>query len=162
MMHSLQHEIRRSATHLYGQVSVASPAAVKIIYGSSSYTLSVSQRAHSAAAHGSRYRKSNWYSVWQGRRKFDLFGTRDEKIHGIHRRLVASAYSMTSLKDLEQYVDSAISVFLKQLKQRQSQIVDLGLWVQLLAFGRKSNFPFVSSCSTVFFQRQKTQTLHKE
>jgi len=73
--------------------------------------------------------------VWQGHRTFDLFGERNEKIHGVQRRLVSRIYSMDSLKELEPYVDDAIDVFLTRMRERQGQVVDMGLWVQLYAFG---------------------------
>jgi hypothetical protein len=81
------------------------------------------------------FRKSDWYSVFQGHRKFDLFGERNEKIHGVQRRLVSRIYAMDSLKELESYVDDAIKVFLTRMRERQGQVVNMGLWVQLYAFG---------------------------
>lgn len=101
------------------EVSVSDLSAIKIIYGA-----------------GSRFRKSDWYSVWQGHRKFDLFGERDERTHGEQRRLVSRAYSMESLKDLEQYVNDAVNVFLDNMSQRQGEVIDMATWVQLFAFGK--------------------------
>jgi len=100
------------------EVSVSDLAAIKTIYGA-----------------GTKFRKSDWYSVWQGHRKFDLFAERNERIHGEQRRLVSRAYAMDSLKDLEQYVDNAVNVFLDNMNQRQGQVIDMGNWVQLFAFG---------------------------
>lgn len=92
------------------------------------------------SAHGNDFQKSAWYSVWQGRRTFDLFGERDEKIHGAQRRLVAQPYSMTALYDVEDYVDNAIKVFLKRMEDIRGQgSIDLGKWLQLLAFGQYFN-----------------------
>lgn len=79
--------------------------------------------------------KSDWYSVWQGHRKFDLFAERNEGIHGSQRRLVSRIYSMDSLKDLEIYVDDAVSHFMAKMREMQGQNVNMGLWVQLFAFG---------------------------
>jgi cytochrome P450 len=104
------------------EVSVSDLSAIKQIYGA-----------------GTRFRKSDWYSVWQGHRKFDIFPERDERIHGEQRRLVSRAYSMDALKSLEQYVDSAVNVFLDNMNQRQGQVVDMGNWVQLFAFGMNSS-----------------------
>lgn len=101
------------------EVSVSDLAAIKTIYGA-----------------GTRFRKSDWYSVWQGHRKFDLFAERDERIHSAQRRLVSRAYAMDSLKDLEPYVDNAVAVFLGQMNQRQGQVLDMGNFVQLFAFGK--------------------------
>ena len=100
------------------EVSVADPTAIKTIYGA-----------------GTRFYKSDWYSVWQGHRKFDLFPERDEKLHGRQRALVSRAYSMTSLKDLEPYVTECVEVFKQSMDTRIGQIVDMGSFVQLFAFG---------------------------
>ena len=73
--------------------------------------------------------------MWQGHRKFDLFAERDERIHGTQRTLVSRIYYMDSLKDLEKYVDDAVDVFMKEMEGMQGQSIDMGLWVQLFAFG---------------------------
>lgn len=101
------------------EVSVAEPSAIKKIYGP-----------------GTKFRKSDWYSVFQGRRTFDLFPERDEKIHGAQRRLVSRPYSMESLQDLEPYVDAAVDQFIKCMDKIRDQSIDLGKWIQLFAFGR--------------------------
>jgi len=100
------------------EVSISDLGAIKTIYGA-----------------GTKFRKSDWYSVWQGHRKFDLFAGRDEKIHGQHRSMISSAYSMNSLKDLEPYVDDCVRKFMNVMEERQNGVVDLGKWVQLFAFG---------------------------
>ena len=79
--------------------------------------------------------KSEWYSVFQGNRKFDLFAERDEQLHGIQRRLVSHTYAMESLKTLEPGVKDSVSLFLAKMKQLQGQAIDMGVWVQLFAFG---------------------------
>ncbi|KAK3687124.1 hypothetical protein LTR37_019117 [Vermiconidia calcicola] len=99
------------------EVSVSELSAIKTIYGA-----------------GTKFRKSDWYSVWQGHRRFDLFAERNEKLHAEQRRLVSRAYSMDALKDLEPYVDNAVNVFLDSMNQRQGEVIDMGNWVQLFAF----------------------------
>ncbi|KAF2679697.1 cytochrome P450 [Lentithecium fluviatile CBS 122367] len=99
------------------EVSIADPASIKTIYGA-----------------GTKFRKSDWYSVWQGHRKFDLFAERDEKIHGSQRRLVSRIYSMDSLKKLEPSVDNALEVLLEKLATQGSRPINIGLWAQLFAF----------------------------
>jgi cytochrome P450 len=84
------------------EVSVSDLSTVKQIYGA-----------------GRKFRKSVWYSVWQGHRKFNLFAERDEVIHGMQRRLVSRTYSMESLKDLEAYIDDAVSHFMAKMRERQ-------------------------------------------
>lgn len=100
------------------EVSVSDVAAVKRIYGA-----------------GSRFRKSPWYSVWQGRRKFDLFPERDESTHSVQKRLVSRIYSMSALKDLEPYVNDCIGDFLAKMEKKTDEVIDLGHWLQLFAFG---------------------------
>ena len=100
------------------EVSVSDVSAIRQIYGA-----------------GSGFRKSDWYSVWQGTRKFDLFAGRDEKIHGQQRKLVARAYTMDALKDLEPYVDNMIEVFNRKMDEQVGKVVDLAKWAQLFAFG---------------------------
>jgi cytochrome P450 len=101
------------------EVSISDPTAIKTIYGA-----------------GTKFRKSDWYSVWQGHRKFDLFGGRDEKVHGQHRRLISSIYSLDQLKKLEPGVDTAISLFCKRLGEvaKDGSSVDMSKWAQLFAF----------------------------
>ena len=96
------------------ELSVADLKAIKTIYGA-----------------GTPFRKSPWYSVWQGHRKFDLFAERDEKIHGQQRRLVSRAYSMDALKDLEPHVNTAINTFLSKMDALKNGPVDLGKWTQV-------------------------------
>ncbi|KAG8627750.1 hypothetical protein KVT40_003623 [Elsinoe batatas] len=99
------------------EVSVSDPATIKTIYGA-----------------GTKFYKSKWYSVWQGRRKFDLFGEQDERKHGQQRKLVSRAYAMETLKDLEPYVDHTIQLLNDHLRRRSGEVIDLGRWVQLFAF----------------------------
>jgi len=42
---------------------------------------------------------------------------------------------MESLKDLEEYVDDSIQVFLTRMEEMQGKSIDMGKWVQLFAFG---------------------------
>jgi cytochrome P450 len=98
------------------ELSVADLAAIKTIYGA-----------------GTPFRKSTWYSVWQGHRKFDLFAERDEKIHSQQRRLVSRAYAMDALKDLEPHVDTAINTFLSKMETLKGGPIDMGKWTQVCA-----------------------------
>jgi len=104
------------------EVSVADPNTIKQIYGA-----------------GTKFEKSDWYSVWQGHRTFDLFAERSERIHGQQRKLVSRPYAMESLKDLEPYVDETTQLFLRKMDERLGQVVDMGNWFQLFAFGTSHN-----------------------
>ena len=43
---------------------------------------------------------------------------------------------MEALRDLEPYVDNAVKVFMDNMKERKDQVIDMGNWVQLFAFGQ--------------------------
>ena len=117
------------------EVSVADPAATKHIYGRQNRINSIDLVPNAHQGAGTKFRKSNWYSVWQGHRKFDLFAERDEKIHGSQRRLVSNIYSMGSLKRLESSVDQALDTLLAELAKFGSKPINMGMWAQLFAFG---------------------------
>lgn len=131
--HSLAGDMHRTMIELHqkhgdyvrtgpNELSVADLTAVKKIYGA-----------------GSQFRKSDWYSVFQGARKFDIFPERDEKVHSAQRRLVARVYAMDTLRDLEPYVNNATSVFMQRMETLHEQTIDMGSWLQLYAFGM--NYP---------------------
>ncbi|KID78805.1 Cytochrome P450 family protein, partial [Metarhizium brunneum ARSEF 3297] len=83
---------------------------------------------------GNDFRKSDWYMPWQGNRKWDLFAERNESIHRAQRRLVSHIYSLSNMKKLEPYVDSAIVFLLKKLASMQGQEIDVGRWTRLFAY----------------------------
>lgn len=126
------------------EVSVADLTAIKQIYGA-----------------GTKFRKSDWYSVWQGKgasfRKFDLFAERDESIHGKQRGLVSAAYSMAGLRNLEGSVDGCVVKFLQKMGEMVGQEVDMGKWVQLFAFGESIfHFRLCLICSRSLRSRNST------
>ena len=57
---------------------------------------------------------------------------------------------MEALKDLEPYVDDAVKVFLENMDQRQNQVIDMGNWVQLFAFGKTSLRPLVALAILIY------------
>ncbi len=84
---------------------------------------------------GTKFRKSDWYSAWQGKRTFDLFPERDEGVHGKQRRLVSGIYAMGSISRYQGRVNEAIDAFVKEIEKRVDTVMDLGNWLQLFAFG---------------------------
>lgn len=84
---------------------------------------------------GNNYRKSDWYSVWQGIRKWDLFGERNENIHRAQRKLVSQVYSLSNMKRLEPYVNSAVVIFVDKLIAQSHAPIIMNKWTQLFAFG---------------------------
>jgi hypothetical protein len=105
------------------EVSVGNPKAVRQIYPVST----------------SAFPKSDWYSVFRGTRKVDLFAGQDQRAHGLHRKMVARAYAMDTLKDLEPYVDGCLGMLVEQLDRRAGQRVDMAKWVHLFSFGKSSH-----------------------
>ena len=141
-LHSKYGKIVRTGPN---EISVADLKAIKTIYGWLSLHFSPCSGIcdsksvlNSSSGPGTRFRKSNWYSVFQGHRKFDLFAERDETIHGAQRRLVSRIYALDSLKGLEKYVEDAVHHFVNKLHEMQGTEIDLGLWLQLFAFGQRS------------------------
>ena len=88
---------------------------------------------------GTKFWKSDWYSVLKGRRTFDPFAEQNEHIHSAQKKLVTRPYSMETLKDLQPYVDNTIVHFIERMEEKRSGDIDLGKWVQLFAFGK--SFP---------------------
>ncbi|CRG86476.1 Pisatin demethylase [Talaromyces islandicus] len=99
------------------EVSVSNPRALKVIYGA-----------------GNNFRKSEWYSVWQGVRKWDLFGERNEDIHRAQKKLVSQVYSLSNMKKLEPYVNSAVVIFIDKLIAQSHAPIQMNKWAQLFAF----------------------------
>ena len=102
------------------EVSVSDLNAIKIIYGKTNALVCSGNDFDNSEGYGSKFRRSDWYSVFQGHRKFDLFGERDKRIHSSQRRLVSSIYSMDRLKDLEPSIDNAVTALLSRFIQLQS------------------------------------------
>ncbi len=127
--HSRDGDMHRKIIELHrknGEVIRTGPNGVSVS------DLSASKKIYGA---GTKFLKSDWYSAWQGHRKFDLSAERDEKTHASQRRLVSKIYAMESLKDLEKYVDHAIAHSVKIMHERQNKNVNMGLFVRLFAFG---------------------------
>jgi hypothetical protein len=87
----------------------------------------------------SGFKKSEWYEPVHGTRKFDLFGGQDEEVHRRHRRLVNHTYSLVSLREVEKFMDGTIEKLVRKLRELTGQVIDLGLWLQLAAFGEFCN-----------------------
>ncbi|KAF4979782.1 hypothetical protein FZEAL_4086 [Fusarium zealandicum] len=108
-------------------VSIADPAAIKIIYSPSA-----------------GFPKSSFYPVQQalarGKKLETMFNTANERYHAKLRRAVSNAYAMSTLVTFEPFVDSTSTEFLKQLKSRFADrpgsegICDFGAWLQYYAF----------------------------
>lgn len=63
-----------------------------------------------------------------------LFTTRDPAYHKALRSPVAQLYSMTNMKNFEQYADECTGIFIEAMRSREGQDIDLSDWVQWYAF----------------------------
>jgi cytochrome P450 len=71
---------------------------------------------------------------------WDMVNETNEKKHGDMRRLVARAYAMDTMVNLEPMIDELISDLLGKLRELQGQRIDIGHWANLYAFGKLSTF----------------------
>lgn len=88
--------------------------------------------------------KSDFYSVFQnvvnGRRAASLVAETNESEHARSKRLIAHAYSLSTLVEYEELVDRTTDVFLGTLEERftsgksSDQPLDLGRYLQSFAF----------------------------
>lgn len=63
-----------------------------------------------------------------------VFSIRDESAHKALKRPVASAFSMSSLVELEPMTDTCIEILQNKLNVMQGKDIDLGEWLQWYAF----------------------------
>ena len=85
--------------------------------------------------------KSDFYSCFQnivnGKRAASLVAMTDESQHAKSKRLIAHAYSLSTLVEYEALVDSTIDVFLQTLEERfasKGSVLDFGRYLQFFAF----------------------------
>ena len=67
----------------------------------------------------------------------NIFSTRDPAYHRDQKKLIANAYSMSSLLEMESKVDECSVLFMQQLNDRfasKGKPADLGTWLQFYAF----------------------------
>ena len=103
------------------EVSISDPEALKTIY-----------------AVNSGFTKTDFYDPFASHisPNEDLFTQRDEKLHAYRRRFVNNLYSLASILESEQFVDSCTSVLMKRLDEfaESGATMDLGTWLQMYAF----------------------------
>lgn len=85
--------------------------------------------------------KSDFYSCFQnivnGKRAASLVAMTDETQHAKSKRLIAHAYSLSTLVEYEELVDRTTDVFLDTLEDRFAKpgvVLDLGRYLQFFAF----------------------------
>ncbi|EEU44006.1 uncharacterized protein NECHADRAFT_89570 [Fusarium vanettenii 77-13-4] len=101
------------------EVLISDPSAIKTIYG-----------------HSSNFRKTKFYIPFGTKDNDDLFTDPDVIRHAHHRREIASAYSMTSLVELEPMVDKCVETMCDQIRglAGQRKPLDIAKWLQFYAF----------------------------
>ncbi|KEZ42273.1 hypothetical protein SAPIO_CDS6132 [Scedosporium apiospermum] len=103
------------------EYSIDDPAAAKVIYGS-----------------GRGFVKSPWYQASGSPYSTvtNIFTEPDPHLHATARRKIAAAYSMTSLVQLERFVDECTAVLRTRLEEfaESGASVDISHWMQCYAF----------------------------
>ncbi|KAJ4185646.1 hypothetical protein NW767_012855 [Fusarium falciforme] len=101
------------------EVLISDPSAIKTIYG-----------------HSSNFRKTKFYIPFGTKDNDDLFTDPNVARHAHHRREIASAYSMTSLVELEPMVDKCVETMCDQFRglAGQGKPLDIAKWLQFYAF----------------------------
>lgn len=59
-----------------------------------------------------------------------VFSVRDGNWHRDIRRPIANAYALSTLKELEPMNDACSDTFLRKMKEKVGEVIDLGDWVQ--------------------------------
>jgi cytochrome P450 len=74
----------------------------------------------------------------------NLFSTRDPQFHRDQKKLVANAYSMSALVEMEPSVDDCTKLFVSKMESyaQDRKSVDLGEWLQYYAFDIVGLFSF--------------------
>ncbi|KAL6408616.1 Pisatin demethylase [Ilyonectria robusta] len=102
------------------EVLISDPSAVKIIYG-----------------HTSNFGKTKFYIPFGNKDNDDLFTDPNIARHAHNRREIAAAYSMTSLVELETFVDKCTSTMVERLHSlfvKEHNPADIASWLQYYAF----------------------------
>jgi hypothetical protein len=127
-------------------VSVADPAEIPTIYPLKAGFVKVrverallvwdsKQRILTFATQSEFYKVLLPYT--KGKALPSLFGTSDETIHKALKKPIAGIFSHSNVLNFEGYVDSTMNVLFEQLDRRfvnTNEVVDLGAWLQMLAF----------------------------
>ncbi|KAA8893336.1 cytochrome P450 [Sphaerosporella brunnea] len=112
-------------------VSVGDPAEIQNIYGLKK-----------------GFTKTAFYPIqcisWNKTPQMNLFSTRDPQYHRDQKKLVANAYSMSALIEMESAVDDCTKLFMSKMAPyaASGNPVDLGEWLQYYAFDIVGLFSF--------------------
>lgn len=94
----------------------------------------------------SKFWKSDFYKMFDIKTPAGwvptIFSVRDEGKHKAIKRPVASAYSMSSLKELEPMNDDCSAILMKKFEGLVGKDIDLGTWLHWYAFDVISSITF--------------------
>ncbi|KAL9608659.1 MAG: hypothetical protein Q9167_006526 [Letrouitia subvulpina] len=83
-------------------------------------------------------RQTDYYDAWAPPNNGYVghFPARDEKEHSERRRIVNNIYSMSSVLESENAIDSCTQLFCETMHDfaKKNSVVDLGLWINMYAF----------------------------
>ncbi|KAK9381370.1 cytochrome P450 [Kockiozyma suomiensis] len=119
-LHKRHGPLVRIAPHV---VSVGSADEIQTIYGTKT-----------------AFTKTAFYPIqcisWNKRPQMNLFSTTDPVYHRKQKKLVANAFAMSSLLEMESAVDSCSQLFMQNLHRMSATgaAIDLGTWMQYYAF----------------------------
>ncbi|PLB33726.1 cytochrome P450 [Aspergillus candidus] len=104
-------------------VSFSDPAAIPTIYGLST-----------------GFTKTAFYPIqsisWNKKPQMNLFSERNTQAHREQKRLVANAYSLSHMLEMEHAIDSCTEIFMRKLRASADahEPIDLSSWLQFYAF----------------------------
>lgn len=84
--------------------------------------------------------------TWKKVPEMNTFSTRDPQEHRDQKRKIANAYSLSTLLQSEEAIDSCSTLFMDRLNEfaAKSESVDLGAWLQFYAFDVVGEITFAS------------------
>ncbi len=103
------------------EVSVGDPDAVKSIYGAQSKLL-----------------KGHWYSGIQPKKDFNLLGQMDFQRNKLGRQMIGPVYSLKSIRESEDYMHDSLETFVKNMREKKGQNVDVVQALNMIATGIES------------------------
>jgi cytochrome P450 len=112
----------------YGRVVRIAPNEVSVVDGETLKKL---------YGHGKPAKKTTWYSTWEiPGAATAFFAQQDPKYHSFLRKRVSHVYSMTSIVDMEPYIQGCVDLLLHLLRKHADvgNVVDISEWTNAFAY----------------------------